>query len=877
MKRQFGSNNLSALWFCLLALFASLPLIIIPLTANASDCNNNSIEDSIDLADQTESDCNANSYPDSCDLDPFPQFISSYTFMPFDAPIPQFAVDFDSDPLPDVIALSSAGTKITLLGSSRDFGGGISTLLQTPALKGLVPLDTNLDSDTDMVGWSASTVYFIRATAGVLSIVQQFNGGSIAQVITADVNGDGLQDLVIGQSDVPQIKISLSIGSTFGSLTTINLASNQFEHGVLDLKSSDLNGNGIDDIVALLDVNYVEVYSPGNSVTVPPIAVNGVGRQIFVSDYDADDDMDFIVIGTQSIVTLRNDGVFNFTDVNEQSIGTPTGKALFADFDSDGVSDFVIPPRLGLFRGRDDGTFDVKPAFDQSSPDGVVGDFDLDTRPDVFFVSGGRYLNKPGSWSQDEDSDSVPDECQPGLLTSPVYVPWNSFLGMVNILELLNPSGVSENVKVEVLSLDGIKLSETLVGIAPGAQFDLIINDSANFILNSYGLIKITFPAGGLEGRMSQYRPRGATGEFEFQMTIPFVQSIRGKSALTFNTFDPQATGSSKETRRVDEFLSLVNLSPTNNLLITDRRFNLAGGIIATAPVFLRPLQRIDLEAGHINPGPNNVGGNVLSPDDPNAPYLAFSTRYGVTTDKKTGAFLRYRYANTVQAQTGLLPITKIPFARSGDSVSIAELINQAPVSDAQVVQIFGKAGNLINQFYAVIPAFGQVHLQAVDYIPAGENGSLQIFAPASSLLNVRSRGPVLQAVNYVTEIPSKELISAFTVPGRSYFGENLSGSYNRFLSITDTLRMSSTIGTSGQCSIDVLANGLVQSSSTLSFAPHETKEVVLDELLGAQANSYGVVQVTPLGTSKGVIADVIRRRPLAKSRVDFVASTPAR
>ncbi len=869
--------------------FAALGFALIVPAAYASDCNSNGVEDSLDLINLPTLDCNGNSYPDSCDLVAFPQFVRLSYGAGLDTPIiPAATMEYDGETGLDVIGITALGGQIAIY---RNSGGYFynRTIFSAGQFVGVALGDVNGDGLPEIIGWGADDVVHIYNSPilnsppfpGELVQRQQFSGGDISKVAVADVNGDGFGDIVIGQATVPELRVGISAGGTIGTLSTVDLEKNANQHGVLDLAVKDLDGNGVDDVVALLSPAYVEAYVPGASFTFPSLAFNGVGNRIFIDDFDNDTDFDLFYVSSQEIVTARNAG-FVFTNISAQPIGNPGKDVVLADFDGDAVNDFVLEGNLGILRGRTNGTFDVKPALGYATgyTTAVAGDFDADGRVDLFYGTEGPRFNRPGAWSQDADANSLPDECQPGLLTSPLYVPWNSFLSMVNILEMINPGNTETMITAELLDLNANELSEVSLRLDPGEQFDLIINGLPGFSANTYGTVRLTFTGGTLEGRMSNYRPKPGTSDFEFVTTLPLSQPIRGNSALTFNTFDPQGSGTSKEKerRRVDEWLSLINLSSTETVAFHVLRYDLVGNLLNAYPVFVRPFERRDIDGGHLFPGPNNVGANVILPDKPDVPYLAFSNRYGVTTDRN-GNFKRYRYANTISAQAGLSTNLTIPFTRASDTSSIAEFLNPSPISTGGFIQIFRGSGELFTKFPVVIPANGQFHLQAVDVLPASENGSLQFVALGQNLLLPRARGRIMQSVNFVYDFREKELTAAYTNPARATFEGPITGSYNRYINLSDTLRVMSTTSQVADYRLDVYRGSSVVFTAPFTLLAHQTADIAIYEAVGALADTYGVLQITPTGTAKGIIGDVLRRRLNTGSanRIDFVASSPVR
>ncbi len=180
----------------------------------------------------------------------------------------------------------------------------------------------------------------------------------------------------------------------------------------------DFNNDGYLDIFAcgFDDNTYVtNVYTnngDGTFTESPDISLPGVQYStIEFADYDKDNDMDFIFMGSDinaNFITklYRNNGDGTFEDAGVSFPQAWLGDAAWGDYNMDGypdlvISGFVYPGRItNLYKNNGDGTFtqiDDTP-FEKVSHSALEwGDYDNDGDLDLFLA--GQEENADGSWS----------------------------------------------------------------------------------------------------------------------------------------------------------------------------------------------------------------------------------------------------------------------------------------------------------------------------------------------------------------------------------------------------------------------------------------------------------------------------------------------
>ena len=214
-------------------------------------------------------------------------------------------------------------------------------------------------------------------------------------IATADFNGDGIPDLAIGAANTNTAALSILLGKGDGTFTAVtpNPAVGYYPASVI---AADLNGDGIPDLaVGNVDDSTVSILlgkGDGSFTAEPNLSIGSSPQSLVSADFNGDGTPDLAVVGGSSILIFigKGDGTFESNPATLPDGHFPQGIAA-GDLNGDGIVDLVVADNgvsggLTVFLGNGDGTFKAGneiSATGEGTVSVAIADFNGDGIPDL--------------------------------------------------------------------------------------------------------------------------------------------------------------------------------------------------------------------------------------------------------------------------------------------------------------------------------------------------------------------------------------------------------------------------------------------------------------------------------------------------------------
>lgn len=325
--------------------------------------------------------------------------------------------DFNGDGQPDVaVPLAYAGNPPGRVGVYQHLsmsGKGYAARMDYPTSTDpytILAFDVNGDGRPDLLtsDYRSAAITLLLNSAidpGTFGAAQSLPALNALHVAIADMNGDGLPDLVAAATPLLLFLQDVGAPGTFALPTT--LFTNPSGHNYRSSALSDLNGDGTPDIV-VADDHGVSVLFTTSSTGTPTIAStivvytnarHGEFPAVAVADVNGDGRDDLVIAdpGGGSIAVLQQSGAVAGQFLPAETFGLPAGAGLslvVADVNGDAYPDIVSGGSAIVAVLLQDAT--GPGAFPEASTYGApiaanaiaVADIDGDGLPDIVTNSG---------------------------------------------------------------------------------------------------------------------------------------------------------------------------------------------------------------------------------------------------------------------------------------------------------------------------------------------------------------------------------------------------------------------------------------------------------------------------------------------------------
>jgi hypothetical protein len=219
--------------------------------------------------------------------------------------------------------------------------------------------DFDTSGSDDLAVAAGTTVTIFAGNGGGLEQQSSYPAGSPAALALADIDVDGVFDLVASSSTAPALYVLRGLGDgTFEPAVTYQIGS-----PATSIVVTELNGDEVADLAAAgSSLSVLVADGEGGFEPYRSYAAGLQARSLDAQDLDYDDDTDLVAAaGPNQVAVLLNSGEGDFPDLVSYTAGAIPVRAVITEVDDDENVDVLTANRgsddLSALLGRGDGTF----------------------------------------------------------------------------------------------------------------------------------------------------------------------------------------------------------------------------------------------------------------------------------------------------------------------------------------------------------------------------------------------------------------------------------------------------------------------------------------------------------------------------------------
>lgn len=437
---NFKLSILAILGYLLICSASALP---------AADCNDNGVDDAVDIADGVSSDCNGNSIPDECDLEILVLTHLEPAFHLPTGPVPYEVTteDFNDDGALDFAVGNSDSDNVTVFlnDGSGHFSETVDIVVtdetELVRIADLIAADFNRDLLPDLAVAVSSGVHvrkhitlLLNNNDGTAWTRRDFPGsGNPFALAAADFDRDGDNDLAVADGGGFYLCFNTGLGNLVNGPRY--RPAGPVPPNIFNLTATDVDGDADTDIITANSgeggLDGISVFKNSGTGTFAEDRTfrtgTGLYRTIAHADFDGDGDQDLAMHSGNTVGLFENSGNDSFTSWGSLSVapGGPKGAGSSslspADLDGDGDIDLVVACRdtISVLINNGNGTMGEVTNFPtEIDPQSIaIADFNLDGANELITVNSysdtvSMFIPELAPYGQDINENGVPDECE---------------------------------------------------------------------------------------------------------------------------------------------------------------------------------------------------------------------------------------------------------------------------------------------------------------------------------------------------------------------------------------------------------------------------------------------------------------------------------
>jgi hypothetical protein len=269
--------------------------------------------------------------------------------------------DLNGDGLKDVVSASADDGALSVFLNDKLSPGTFNTplVLPSPGASQVAIADVNGDGLPDLVSADFNVSLFLQTSPGTFAAPISLYSGGANWVAVGDLNDDGAPDIAL--ADNVGVKLLMHTGAASGTtyaapVSIFTQTANQNVTGANIIAIADVNGDGLNDLI-ITDPGAAGGMTPTVNVLLQeasahgtfaapvsyPIASQDLAQSIVVADLQGDGHLDIVIGGQQSVTVLLHDPANPGQFLPATVYPAPGANEIaIADINGDGKPDIVV-------------------------------------------------------------------------------------------------------------------------------------------------------------------------------------------------------------------------------------------------------------------------------------------------------------------------------------------------------------------------------------------------------------------------------------------------------------------------------------------------------------------------------------------------------